>query len=160
MATEDIKVTTIPEDLFLRVDPNNNYVLRFRIANEDGSQKSSWSPYTLVPAKTIYPSPLIPANAISISNTTNTISVSFVVDQNSYRPLYDIFWRWSVLEGDGESAIGEYFYYDTVSVPSITTEFPDPLVATIQYRIQVAGLTQEINENLLLGDNVHTVQVP
>lgn len=156
MATEDIKVVTIPQESLQQVDPNNNYVIRFRISNEDGSQKSSWSPYITVPAKAIS----------SISNTSMTTSISgnlisfqWATDANSSRPLYDVLARWSF---DGGSTYTSYELVDTVTVTSVQADRRYNVTNTaanrVQFKIQVAGLTKEENNNILLGtSNVITL---
>lgn len=150
MATEDIKVVTIPQESLQQVDPNNNYVIRFRISNEDGSQKSSWSPYLTVPAKAIS---TIPSTSMTISSTADIISLQWAVTEGSYRPLYDVFIRYG--SSSNLSAI-PYDYLDTVSTPFATSLDPGS-VSHAQFKVQVAGLTKELNNNLLLGESVVTV---
>ena len=148
MATEDIKVVTIPQQSLQQVDENNNYVVRFRISNEDGSQKSGWSPYTTVPAKQISGTP-IPSTSIAVSQSGDIISVQWAPTETSYRPLYDIFVRY----GNSSNLSGEtYEFLDTVSATFATSLDPGS-VNHVQFRIQVAGLVKEVNNNLLLGES-------
>ncbi len=145
MATEDIKVVSIVDVPFQRVDENNNYVIRVRVSNTDGSQKSSWSPYKTVPAKAIG---TIDSSAFTISQSGEILSVSFLVDANSYRPLYDVFAKWST---DSGSNYTNFEYYDTISVTSLPIDIPNVSVNRAIIRIQAAGLKQEENNNLLIG---------
>jgi len=149
MTTEDIKVVNIPQDSLQKVDTNNNYVVRFRVSNEDGSQKSSWSPYLVVPAKTI--GTQIPTSSMTATTSDSIVSLQWIVDSASSRPLYDVFVKWST---DGGTTYSAYELVDTVSVPIASALKPDdPSINRVKFKVQVAGLVQEENSNLLLGES-------
>jgi hypothetical protein len=148
MATEDIKVVSILQDSLQRVNENNKYVLRFRVSNEDGSQKSSWSPYLDIDAKKIPAVLPITTSQMTASIDGSVISLQWTPTASSYRPLYDIFVRWST---DG-TTYGAYEFLDTVSVSSATV-FKLTGTNRIKFRVQVAGLVTEENNNLLLGES-------
>jgi hypothetical protein len=151
MATEDIKVVNIPQQSLEKVDENNNYVFRFRLSNEDNSQKSSWSPYVRVAAKNISGTP-IPSSQINVSKSDNIVSLQWTATQTSSRPLYDVFVRYG---NSSDLSAVTYEFLDTVSATFATAVDPGD-ANHVQFRIQVAGLVQEVNDNLLLGQSTAT----
>lgn len=158
MATEDIKVVTIPQESLQQVDANNNYVIKFRISNEDGSQKSSWSPYLTVPAKTI--TKTMPSKAMTATVSGDIVTLQWVPvsevnnppdePYNVYRPLYDVFVKWST---NGGGTYTNYEFLDTVTINSAPAIKPNNSVNRVKFKVQVAGLVQEENNNLLLGES-------
>jgi len=149
MATEDIKIVSILQDSLQRVNENNKYVLRFRVSNEDGSQKSSWSPYLDIDAKKIPAVLPITTSQMTASIDGSVISLQWTPTASSYRPLYDIFVKWSA---DGGSTYTAYEFLDTVSISSATV-FKLAGKNRIKFKVQVAGLVSEENNNLLLGES-------
>jgi len=149
VATEDIKIVSILQDSLQRVDENNKYVLRFRVSNEDGSQKSAWSPYLNIDAKKIPVTAPITTAQMTASITSDVISLQWTPTASSYRPLYDIFVKWSSNSGSTYTA---YEFLDTVSVSSATV-FKLAGTNRVKFKVQVAGLIQEENNNLLLGES-------
>jgi len=147
MATEDIKIVSILQDSLQRVNENNKYVLRFRVSNEDGSQKSSWSSYLDIDAKKIPAVLPITTSQMTASISNNVISLQWTPTASSYRPLYDIFISWGV-----DSTYTAYEFLDTVSVSSATV-FKLAGKNRIKFKVQVAGLVTEENNNLLLGES-------
>ncbi len=149
MAVEDIKIVDIPQESLQKVDATNNYVIRFRISNSDGSQKSAWSPYLQVPAKTIPGTLPITTAQMTASKNDDIVSLQWVSTANSYRPLYDVYVKWST---NGGNTYGNYQFVDTVS-----TTFATVLFSTganhLKFKVQVSGLVQEENNNLLLGES-------
>jgi hypothetical protein len=148
MATEDIKVVTIAQDFLQKVDKDNNYVIRLRVSNEDSSQKSAWSPYLKVSAKTIPGTlPITPAQ-MTASKNDDIVSLQWISTDISYRPLYDVYVKWST---DG-TTYGSYQFADTVSATFATVSFSAG-ASHLKFKVQVSGLIQEENNNLLLGES-------
>jgi hypothetical protein len=149
MATEDIKVVTIAQEFLQRVDKNNNYVVRLRVSNEDSSQKSAWSPYLAIPAKAIPATLPIAAAQMTASKSNDIVSLQWIATDTSYRPLYDVYVKWST---DSGATYGSYEFVDTVSSTFATVEFLDT-ANRLKFKVQVSGLVQEQNNNLLLGES-------
>ncbi len=149
MATENIKIVNIPQESLQKVDKDNNYVLRFRISNEDSSQKSAWSPYLQIPARTIPGTLPITAAQMTASKNDDIVSLQWVSTADSYRPLYDVFVKWST---NGGTTYGNYEFVDTVSATFATVSFSTG-ANHLKFKVQVAGLVQEENNNLLLGES-------
>jgi len=150
MSDEDIKIVTIQPEALQKVDKENNYVIRYRVSNEDGSKKSSWFPYTLVPAKQIPGTLPIPSTSMGLSVSGDIVSLQWTANEQSYRPLYDVFIKWSTDDGTSYSS---YEFLDTVNIPVVTALKPNAIVDRAIFKVQVAGLVQEENTNLLLGES-------
>jgi hypothetical protein len=149
MATEDIKVVTIVQEFLQKVDEDNNYVIRLRVSNEDSSQKSAWSPYLRVPAKTIPGTLPITAAQMTASKSDDIVSLQWIATNTSYRPLYDIYVKWST---NGGTTYGNYEFADTVSATFATVGLSAG-ANYLKFKVQVSGLIQEENNNLLLGES-------
>ena len=149
MAVEDIKIVTIPQTSLEKVDENNNYLIRFRILNEDGSQKSTWTPYLKIPAKKIPGTLPITAAQMTASKSDDIVSLQWAATDTSYRPLYDVYVKWSANAGN---TYGNYEFVDTVSTTFATTSLSSG-ANHLKFKVQVSGLVQEENNNLLLGES-------
>ena len=132
--TEDIKKTFIFGDQLKKVNANNKHHLRFRIATDDLSRTSAWSPFYELDGRTIE---AVAGKCIDAGDVLN-----FTWDDANGRPEYDIF----IAEGRSISLRSL-----TSNVATITTSEAHGFLVNDRVTVQGTGATTIDGTGLLVA---------
>jgi len=131
--TEDIKKTFIFSDQLKKVNANNKHHLRFRIATDDLSRTSAWSPFYELDGRTIE---AVTGTAIDAGNVIN-----FTWGDANGRPEYDIFISTST---NGGSTYTAYEYHGTSPIHTYSIIQPAG-INRIKFIVQVASYENKLS---------------
>lgn len=137
---EDIKKAFIFNDQLGKVDGNNNSHIRFRIATDDLSRVSSWSPFYEIQRSAVSQ---VDARVAYLS-MDDSMMITWG-DENS-RPEYDIFVKWYI-NGSWDTS---YVYHGTSPIHTYSMLIEKRTISSTEYTatkakiiIQVASYKQE-----------------
>lgn len=133
--TEDIKKVVVFKDQLSKVDENNNHVIRFRIATDDLSRTSEWSPYYKLPGATI--------EQVSGKATQSGDIINFAWGDGNGRPQYDIFIATSTSAGPTYTYT-PYSYHGTTPIHSYSITKPTG-VTRVKFIVQVSSYEQTLS---------------
>jgi hypothetical protein len=130
---EDIKKTFIFSDQLKKVNASNKHHLRFRIATDDLSRTSAWSPFYELEGRAIE---AVTGKCIDAGEVLN-----FTWGDANGRPEYDIFIATST---NGGSTYTSYIYHGTSPIHTYSIIQPAG-INRVKFIVQVASYEQKLS---------------
>lgn len=151
MATpdRDIKKVVLKHSSLPARSPENKYYLRYRIALEDGSQVSAWSPKYEVDGRSVlrvtYGNEIVKP---AISSDNIYINCGWSIPPGLEGRKFDVMVRWSYTTPAG--TMSDWFYDSTVSAGSASIVIPTSggvKAKFVQVLVQLETTPKVVNEN-------------